>query len=73
MLGLTPQDLLTLLSLVSKACLIPENLPTSEDHFENAQFRAAVTQCVPILKRFDAENRSLLPVPHDGTPWSERE
>ena len=72
MIEITAQELLTLIGLCSKACLVPPNKIAFDDPMEGLQFIASQAQVIPILERLDEKYPSLIPVPHDGVPWKDR-
>lgn len=72
MIDLNTQEIMTLIGLCSKACLIDQLQITFGSHMEGIQFVAAQEQVVPILARLDEEYPGLMPVPHDGVEWKDR-
>ena len=72
MIELTTQEIMTLIQLCSKACLIKPTDVRVDNIMERTQFGAAQKQVVPILARLDNEYPGLMPVPHDGVEWKDR-
>jgi len=71
MIELSTQEIMNLIQLCSKACLIDAHKIT-DNPIEVVQFGAAQNAVVPILARLDAEYPGLMPVPHDGVEWKNR-
>lgn len=74
MIELTTQEIMTLIDLCSKVCVIrPHKIMFSSPiKIKKEQFMAAQKQVIPILKRLDEEYPGLMPVPHDGVEWKDR-
>ena len=71
-------DLLVLIELASKAAVMAERDPASvftDSNFpiEFEQMKQAAARVRPLLAQWDKEQPGLLPIPHDGIAWSERD
>ena len=66
------QDQLLLLSLASHSALLAEKGCVFTNDVERDQFIALANSARPILAKIDKDNPSMIPIPHDGTPWTER-
>ena len=73
MIDLTTQEIMTLIQLCSKACVIHPHKIMFDKLLEGEQFTAAQKEVIPILAKLDEEYPGLMPIPHDGVPWRERE
>lgn len=71
MIDLNTQEIMALVQLCSKACLLDAHKIT-DGHIEQIQFHVAQNAVVPILGRLDKEYPGLMPVPHDGVSWKDR-
>lgn len=69
---ISKQDVLSLIALASKTCLLIEQDFKIESGMERMQLRAAADQVRPILAKIDKAFPGLIPIPHDGVTWKER-
>ena len=76
----TNPEAMLLLAIASKAALVAEDLekyspdnPVLADHMERVQFIASAREARAVLARLDAEFPGLVPVPHDGVQWKDRD
>ena len=81
---LTKQDVLALVSLASKACLLAEEIDVPDKPLQTTDikfihqpvarllFVAAAKQVRPILAKMDKTYPGMIPVPHDGKAWRVR-
>lgn len=72
MIDLVPQEIMLLIQLCSKVCVIDPNKILFDTPMEMVQFVSAKDLVVPILARLDNDYPSLVPMPHDGVPWKDR-
>lgn len=69
---LSVQEIMLLIDLVNKACLIEPTFATFQHPLEVRQFNAAKARCIELLARLDQEYPGMIPVPHDGISWKDR-
>ena len=72
MIEISTQEIITLIGLCSKICVVHPHKIMFDRPMEGEQFMAAQKQVRPILKRLDEEYPGLMPVPHDGVGWKDR-
>jgi hypothetical protein len=76
MFDLTPQELMLLIQVASKAAEFERymfsGLLQDKRDFEATQWRAAIGQVIPVLRELDRQQPGFVPVPHDGVPWKDR-
>lgn len=76
MFDLSPQTIMTLISVASKACEHREQflkgLHGSGMQFEASQVDAIILEASKLLAHLDEEYPSIVPVPHDGVQWKDR-
>ena len=72
-LEMTLQERMTVLSLASKCVEMLEDEAALLHPVNRQQLAALAKQVRPILVRLDREWPAMLPLPHDGVCWSERE
>ena len=70
MIELTTQEIMLLIDLASKACMIPP--VTIENWVDGAQFSASQNRVMSLFAKLDREYPGLMPVPHDGVEWKNR-
>ncbi len=74
---LTIQDIMYLIQIASKGAEFSDHMWTGlmqdQKTFEADQWRAAVKEATTVLAKIDREQPGLMPVPHDGVEWKDRE
>lgn len=76
---ITNPEAMLLLALASKSALLAESLeehpnsPAFPEYMEKVQFIAAAKETRVILTRLDKEFPGMVPVPHDGVQWKDRD
>lgn len=74
---LSIQDIMLLIQVASKGAEFQDHMWSNlmQDHktVEADQWRAAVKDVTAVLAKIDREQPGLMPLPHDGVPWAERE
>jgi hypothetical protein len=72
-LEMTWQERLTICAFASKSAEMLEDGLTAARHPTNMQqWQALAFEARKVLKRLDADNPTLLPLPHDGVSWKDR-
>ena len=69
---LTLPEMMTLLRLASRTCLLAEANGEFGDEIERQQFIALAKDARPILRKVDRENPGFLAIPFDGLCWKDR-
>ena len=70
---LNTQDLLLVLSFASKSAEMLEGNLSDLDLVNIRQWQALSEQVRKVLAEFDRANPTLLPLPHDGIAWADRD
>lgn len=73
-MDLTIQQIMTLTALASKACEHEEKFirVLFPDEMNMSQVKSAIIEAKKVLADLDTRYPGMLPLPHDGIPWSKR-